>query len=389
MLLALNLRTAVAAISPIVRLIGDDIPLDNAGLGLIGMLPPVAFAASALFGPMLAKRLGLERLVALAIVAAVLGHLARAASASYPMLLVGTLLVFVGMGVGNVLLPPLVKRYFPDRIGLVTSLYATVMAFGMAIPALVAYPLADGAGWRLSLAVWSGLAVLSLLPWIAVLLQNRQRITVHDAPAESSEFQVDRFRGIWHSRTAWMLALVFAVVSFNVYTMFAWLPEMLIETAGQTPLGAGALLALYSAIGFPLALFVPMIVVRRKSVSVLIYLGALAFVLGYLGLLLAPALAPWLWVTLIRIGSLMFPVCLVLINLRSRTREGSVALSGFVQSIGYALAAVGPLVVGLLHGLFGGWTGAYLLLLCTVTVTVIAGFLLRRAAFVEDEISVA
>jgi CP family cyanate transporter-like MFS transporter len=214
-------------------------------------------------------------------------------------------------------------------------------------------------------------------------------MTVNDAPAESSEFQVDRFRGIWHSRTAWMLALVFAVVSFNVYTMFAWLPEMLIETAGQTPLGAGALLALYSAIGFPLALFVPMIVVRTKSVSVLIYLGALAFILGYLGLLLAPALAPWLWVTLIRIGSLMFPVCLVLINLRSRTREGSVALSGFVQSIGYALAAVGPLVVGLLHGLFGGWTGAYLLLLCTVTVTVIAGFLLRRAAFVEDEISVA
>lgn len=387
-LLALNLRTAVAALSPIVRLIDHDIPLDSAGLGLIGMLPPVAFAASALLAPMFAKRLGLERFVVIAVCAAVLGHLFRALSGSFAALFASTLLVFIGMGIGNVLLPPLVKRYFPDRIGVVTSLYATVMAVGMAAPALVAFPLADELGWRLSLGVWSGLALLSLLPWIGIMLRSRaSRAVVTDEEPVIIEPSVVFARHVWHSRTAWLIAVIFGVVSFHVYTMFAWLPEMLIDTAAQTPLAAGALLALYSAIGFPLAIVVPMLAVRLNNVSLLIYAGCTTLVLGYLGLILMPAAAPWLWVALIRLGSLMFPLCLVLINLRSRTPHGSAVLSGFVQGIGYTLAAIGPLLVGLLHGLLGGWLGSYLVLLSTVLAAIVAGILLRKPAYIEDELA--
>lgn len=373
-------------------MIDHDVPLDNAGLGVLGMLPPVAFAASALIAPMLAKRVGLERLVVASLVVAVIGHLLRAVSGSFLVLFVGSLLVFVAMGVGNVLLPPLVKRYFPDRIGLATSLYATVNAVGMAVPPLIAFPLADAAGWRLSLGIWSVLALLAVFPWISVLVQSRRE------RAERVEWEVGGMTEaapvasvalhshIWRSRTAWALALVFAVVSFHVYALFAWLPRMLVASAGQTPVAAGALLAFYSGLGFPVGIVVPMVIVRMRNVSPLIYLGAAGFVLGYLGFIVAPATAPWLWIVLLRAGSLMFPACLVLINLRSRTPAGSAALSGFVQAVGYALAALGPLVVGLLYNTADGWAGAYLLLIATVPVALVAGFMLRRPRHVEDEL---
>lgn len=389
-LLALNLRTAVAALSPIVAMINNDVPLDNAGLGVLGMLPPVAFAASALVAPMLAKRVGLERLVVLSIAVAVVGHLLRAVSGSFVVLFVGSLLVFVAMGVGNVVLPPLVKRYFPDRIGMVTSLYATINAVGMAVPPLVAFPLADAAGWRLSLGIWAVLAVLALFPWIGVLVQSRRERAERverEAGAEPEPVASAALHSqIWRSRTAWALALVFAVVSFHVYTLFAWLPRMLVESAGQTPATAGALLGLYSALGFPVGIIVPMMIVRMRNVSWMIYLGAVGFVLGYLGFIFAPSLAPWLWIVLIRVGSVMFPACLVLINLRSRTPVGSAALSGFVQAVGYALAALGPLLVGLLYNAHTGWLGAYLLLIATVVVAFVAGSMLRTPRFVEDEL---
>lgn len=370
-------------------MIGHDVPLDNAGLGVLGMLPPVAFAASALIAPTLAKRLGLERLVVIGLGVAVVGHLLRAVSGSFLVLFGGSLLVFVAMGVGNVLLPPLVKKYFPDRIGLVTSLYATVNAVGMAVPPLVAFPLADAAGWRLSLGIWSVLALLALFPWIGVLVQGRRE------RAERLEQEAGRMPDaasaalhsrIWRSRTAWALALVFAVVSFHVYALFAWLPRMLVESAGQTPAAAGALLALYSGLGFPVGIVVPLLIVRMRNVAPLIYLGAVGFVLGYLGFIVAPAAAPWLWIVLLRTGSVMFPACLVLINLRSRTPAGSAALSGFVQAVGYALAALGPLLVGLLYSTADGWLGAYLLLISTVAVAIVAGFMLRTPRHVEDEL---
>lgn len=389
-LLALNLRTAVAALSPIARLISADVPLDDSALGLLGMLPPVAFAASAIVAPMLSRRVGLERFVVVALVAAALGHLARALAGSFAMLFVGSLLVFIAMGIGNVLLPPLVKKYFPDRIGLVTSLYATVNAVGMAVPPLVAFPVADSAGWRASLGIWSVLALIAMFPWVGLVVQDRRARAGHGIETDSST-SVAPAAGlearIWHSRTAWALALLFAVVSFHVYALFAWLPEMMTQVAGSSPAVAGTQLALYSALGLPLGMVVPIVTERMRNVSLLIHLGALCFVFGYLGLLIAPAVGAWLWVVLIRMGSVMFPACLVLINLRSSTPAGSAALSGYVQGVGYTLAAVGPLVVGLLHDATGGWTAAFLLLIATVAVAVIAGVMLRVPHTVEDELA--
>lgn len=389
LLVALNLRTAVAAISPITADIAKDIPLDSVSLGLLGALPPIAFAISGVLAPRVAHRFGLETTLLLASAAMLVGHLTRALSGSYLVLLASSVVVLAGMGLGNVLLPPAVKRYFPDRIGLVTTSYVTLLSFSTGVPAILAAPLAAGAGWRVSLGVWAFFAVGAVIPWLVVKLQHRRDARVAAGADETPELAVAPpaiVRGLWRSPVAWALAIIFSVSALSAYAMFAWLPEILSQTAGVDPVPAGALLSLYALMGLPAGLAVPILAARLRNVGVLVYVAVACFVVGYLGLLLAPAAAPVLWVALAGAGPLLFPVALVLINLRTRSPQASIALSGFVQSIGYALGATGPLVVGILHDLSGGWIAALLFLLGTTIAALVAGFVLSKPVFLEDQL---
>ena len=389
-LVAFTLRTAVGAISPIVVQIDRDVPLSAIDLGILGAVPPVFFALSALVTARIAKRVGLERLLVLAILSMIVGHLLRAFAPGFAVLLVGTCLALLGAGFGNVLLPPLVKRYFPDAIGLVTSLYATLLAFSAGISALVAAPIADSAGWRASLGLWAIVSGVSLVPWFAVLLEHRReraRLTAADEAPELDESPHPFVRSIWRSPTAWRIALILAVSAFNMYAMFAWLPQLAVDTMGVTHLQAGALLALASIAGAPAALIMPILTVRLKRVSILVYLGVAFFVIADLGIIFAPTAAPVLWVLCAGLGPLIFPVCLTLINLRTRTPQGSVALSGFVQAVGYAFGALGPLLVGVLHDATGGWLAPLLLLLATALSCIVLGLRVSRPVFLEDELA--
>ncbi|WP_104127311.1 MFS transporter [Cryobacterium sp. Y57] len=382
-LVAANLRTAVAALSPIVAEINLDIPLGAVSLGVLGMLPPVCFALFGIFTPMITRRHGLEAPLVLALVAILLGHVTRGLSGSITMLIIGSVIAFAGLGIGNVLLPPLVKKYFPDRVGLVTSLYVTVVALSTLVPPLIAVPVADAAGWRISLGMWMLLALLALVPWITMLVRHRARTP--DAIIEEADATI--LGRLWKSSIAWALAGVFAVSSLNAYAMFAWLPQLLVDTAGVSPAQAGTLLALYASMGIPCALIIPILTARMTNVGPLIYVGVFAFVAGDLGLLFAPETLTWLWVSLAGIGPLFFPLALVLINLRTRTHAGAVALSSFVQSIGYTLGALGPLVFGLLHELSGGWTWPLIFLLTAALAIVIAGAVIGRPHMLEDDVT--
>ncbi len=132
-------------------------------------------------------------------------------------------------------------------------------------------------------------------------------------------------------------------------------------------------------------LFVPVLAVRFGWVRPLVWFAVLAFVIGYLGLLLAPGHVTWLWVALVGCGPMLFPLSLVLINLRTRSHDGAVALSGFVQSIGYAIAAVFPLLVGLLHETTGGWQVPLLVVAAVLAVSIPAGIVAGRRRTIEDE----
>jgi CP family cyanate transporter-like MFS transporter len=390
LLVALNLRTAVSAISPIIGKISIDIPLTSLDLGVIGSVAPIAFALCALFGSIAARRVGVERLLVFAIIALILGQVLRAFASNFAVLLLGTIIALAGLGLGNVLLPPLVKRYFADRVGLMTSIYVTVVSLSTASAAALSLPLANAGGWRLSLAVWGALGVTALVPWLSVLAKHTR---AQSAAAEASDArEVERPRPqlagqMWRSRVAWMIGIVFAVSTFSVYAAIAWLPQMLVDLAGVTPLEAGGYLAIWGLMGVPSALIVPVLVARMNNIGIIIYAGIGMFVVGYLGLLLVPATLTIVWVVLIGLGPLLYPACLTLINLRTRSHEGAVALSGVAQTIGYSLGALGPLIVGVMHDLSGGWTLALILLLATAVACAIIATTLTKPVFVEDELA--
>jgi CP family cyanate transporter-like MFS transporter len=248
----------------------------------------------------------------------------------------------------------------------------------------VAVPVADAAGWRTSLGMWSVLALVALVPWITMLVRHRTRSVPTPVLEEPEPAILGRIR---HSRLAWALAAVFAVSSLNAYAVFAWLPQLLVDRSMVSAGQAGTLLSLFAAMGIPCAVIIPVLAARMKNVGLLVYTGAFCFVAGYLGLILAPETLTWLWVSVAGLGQLMFPLALVLINLRTRTHEGAVALSGFVQGVGYTLGALGPLIVGLLHELTGDWLWPLLFLTSTALAVTIAGAVIARPHMLEDELN--
>ena len=388
LLVALSLRTAVAAISPIIAEINHDIPLSSVGIGLIGMLPPIFFALSGLVGPLVSRRLGLEGAIVVSVGLMVLGHSLRAASGSFPMLLVGSAIALLGVGICNVMLPPVVKRYFPDRIGFVTATYATLMSVSTALPSVLAVPVSDSLGWRFSLAIWAAVAATALVPWIVLLARHRRdrAAALLDENNEPEAPDAALEGRLWRSPVAVAIAITFSVSTINAYASFAWLPQIIVDIADVGPGVGGNLLAVYSIAGLPASIVAPMLVARLRSPAWLIALGVALFVSGYLGLLFAPGSFTVLWVIFAGMGPILFPVCLVLINTRTRTHTGSVALSGFAQAVGYTIGAFGPLLVGVLHDATGGWTVPLVFLLVTSLAGLYGAVVLARPGFVEDQL---
>ncbi|MET8524322.1 MFS transporter [Micromonospora sp. NPDC005172] len=384
-LVALTLRQAVAAISPILGDIRGDIPISDIGVGLLGTLPPILLAASGFIAPRVARGFGLDGGIVLALLLMTLGHLVRAFAPGFAVLLVGSVVALAGTGIGNVLLPPIVRRYFPDRVALLTAVYVCIVGVSTAVPAAAAAPVAEQIGWRFSLGIWSVTSVVALAPWLVIIArERRQRLSDAVAVESSPAALVTR---LWRSRVALSITVVFSTSTICTYAAFAWLPEILGDIAGSTPTEAGVLLAVTGIVSVPGALVAPLLVARLRNVGWLIAAGIASFVLGYLGLLLAPATLTLLWVLLIGSGSILFPACLVLINVRTRTQGGTVALSGFAQGVAYAFGALGPLLVGLLHDVSDGWTLPLLFLLAVALVAAIPAITLARPAYVEDELA--
>ncbi len=378
-LLALTLRIAVASLSPLVTIISRDFALPTAVVGLIGMAPPVAFALSAIVTPVIERRIGLERLVLMAAVAAAAALALRAVAVDAWTLLAATAGVFAAVGVANVLIPAVVKKYFPDRVGLMTTVYTTTMAVATFTPPLVAVPLADVIGWRGSFGVWAFVAVVAVVPWIMVSLRARVgRDDVVEEPRASVLSRVVRVP------QTWALVATFAVNSSVAYGMFAWLPTILIDTAGVDAALAGSLLALFSFMGLPVSLVVPLLVARLRRTGPFYAVAVATGLAGVAGLLFAPRAATVLWVVLIGLPPLLFPMVLVLFGLRTRSHETAVALSGFVQSLGYALAALMPLAIGVTHEITGGWTAGLLVLAGVIAVVVPAGIVVARSETIEE-----
>ncbi|PXX69037.1 CP family cyanate transporter-like MFS transporter [Nocardia tenerifensis] len=378
---ALTLRVAVTAFSPLAERIGADVGYGTAVVGVFGMIPTAMFALSGLLTPVLVRRFGLERTALLAMLMAGTGQLVRVLLSGTAELLVFSALALAGMGIGNVVIPPLVKRYFADRVAVVSSLYIMMVQLGTVVPAFVAVPIADGHGWRISLGLWAVLGFAAAVPWIGVLRDRRGREVVDTTALGAAD--APRTGRVWRSPVAWGMAGMFGMTSLITYAMFTWLPKILSDAGASAGFG-GSMLGLFAVVGLVAALSAPAVVTRFRNPFPVVVGCAVFFVVSFAGLLIAPMSAPILWVVLLGLGPSTFPMALTLINLRTNTPGGSAALSGFTQGVGYAVACVGPLLFGVLHSMTDGWGVPFALLAVAVLVLLAGAWQACKPRMLED-----
>ncbi|WP_180969749.1 CynX/NimT family MFS transporter [Xanthomonas arboricola] len=380
LLSAFNLRTAVTSLTPLLERIADEYAFGAPTMGALGMLPTAAFALTGVATPALLRRFGLLRTALLSMALATIGLVLRPLLPGTAGLLIGSLVALAGMGMGNVVLPPLVKRYFGDRVGGVSTLYITVLQVGTLLPALLAVPVADALGWRSSMVVWVLPALLALAAWAMVHTSHRRIRATGPAPVTPTPEAEGRV-----ARTAlgWSMAVTFGMTSLVTYSMFTWLPTLLRE-AGASPAFGGTMVALFAALGMVGALTMPALAVRMRNPFPIVLLCAACHLVAFAGLWWAPLAAPILWVTLLGLGPSTFPLALVLVNQRSRTAAGSAALSGFSQGMGYAVSCLGPFLFGWLHAHHGGWTSPFVFLVICILVQLAAAWVACRPQLLED-----
>ena len=381
-LTALNLRTAVTSVGPLLSEVQDGVGLSSPLAGVLTTLPVVCFALVGWYAPAIASRLGEHRAVTGALALMTAGLLGRALVSSPAPFLALSAVALLGGAVGNVLLPSLVKRHFPDRIGAMTAVYTTSLAVGLTGAAALTVPLADAVGadgWRVGLGAWALLSALAVVPWLWHLGDRGRAGGVRQ---ERSGARMLR------SRTAWALAVFFGAQSLHAYVSFGWFALFFREQGGFSAAHAGVLLGVVTGLAIPVSAVVPALAARRPSQRPLVLVLAGCYVVAYTGMLAAPAFAGGVvWAALVGVGSGSFPLALTMIALRTRTADATASLSAFSQSVGYVLAGGGPLLVGVLHGRSGSWTGSFVLLFAVLGVLVVAGWQAGQPRFVEDEVS--
>ncbi|GAA1347448.1 MFS transporter [Arthrobacter roseus] len=380
--MAFSMRLAVTSTPPLFGHMRPELVIDTATGSILGLLPTVAFALFAIVVPYLARRATIELLAVASLILTLGGQFLRAMVSDVPTFMVLTLVALAGMGMGNVLLPPLVKRYFRDRVGLVTAIYVTLIAASTAIPPLIAVPVAEAAGWRFSIDWWAIFPLAALIPMLLTWLRTRTTTAPGQAgiaPPSESRVRVNAAK----SPAAWGLVLMMGMTSLNSYAMFTWLPTFYVDQ-GMSPAAAGGMLALFAFVGMPVSIVVPVLAARMRNQLPIALFAAAAFAIGYAGMLYGDVGHAWIWVIIVGFGQATFALSLVMMNLRTRTHEGSVALSGFSQGLGYVVAGLGPLLFASLHELTGTWTASFGVLWASLVLLVFGAVLICRPKMLED-----
>ena len=384
-LTALGIRTGVAALSPLATTIELDVPLVGLPLGALGMIPPLAFSLAAAFSPWLARRVGIEGAAVVVAVLAIIAHLWRGFSPNYASLFIATTVLMLSSGIGNVILPALVKLYAPRAVGAVTAAYATAMAISATAPTVAGVWLADAFGWRLSLATWALVSFVGAVPWLMVIPFAKRRGI---AEAELNATLPIPLAAVSLSRspTALSIMVIFGVAGATAYTAFSLLPLILSDVSGVGRTEAALALGLFSIMGLPLSLLIPPLAAKPGRAGLLVGFAILNGVVGWSGLLLFPGTFLYLWVTLLAIAPLSFHLSLTLIGQRTKNHFSALQLSGYVNRAGYLFAAIGPLLVGLGYQLTGGWEISMIALVILSLLQIPAVWVLRRERIVDDEL---
>lgn len=374
LLIAFNMRAAMAAVGPLAQSIGAAMGLGSSVVGLLTTLPVLAFGAISTLTPILTRRFGAATTMAWAMGLLAAGIVLRSAP-TLSALLGGTVLLGTGIALANVLMPALVKEHFTQGYGLMTSLYSSTMSVGASLAAGISVPMAAWAwGWRGSLASWALLALLALVLWLP---------QVRRMPGRTNGRSFSHaMRHLGRSRLAWSVALYMGLQSVTFYVFLAWLPNML-QARGSSPEFSGWMLSLSQITSAMGSLLIPLWAGRLTDQRAIVRAVVGMELVALIGLMMPSPVATALWVTLLGLSlGGAFSLSLFLIGARAADTATATELSGFVQSIGYFIAAAGPFIAGSLFDLSGVWLPALLLLAAIAFAKLYVGTAAGRAGLI-------
>lgn len=363
LVVAASLRAAITSVGPLLTLIGNDTHLSKSALGLLGAIPLAAFAIVSPLVQWLVKRFGTERAVLLALVVLTGATVLRSIPGWDGWLWIGTAIIGAAIAVGNVLLPTIVKRDFPNHVAAATGGYVAVLSGFAALASGIALPLGNEFGWRISVGAGALLSLIGAIVWLPRL---RHQVTVKTAAEPPSP------GSMWRAPVAWWVAMFFAAQMANFYLLITWLPTIEKHT-GQSAVAGGWHLFVFQAAGIVGGLLIPRLMRGRADLRAVSTAVALTMVAAMVGLLLAPALVV-LWAI---VGGMSAGAALVIgltfIAARARHTTDAGRLSGMAQSLGYALAMVGPILAGYLLDKTNAWQAPVLLVLVIAVLQLIVG----------------
>lgn len=383
-LAAVNLRTAITALSPLIPQIQSATGISGTMVGLLGTIPTAMFATSAFVLPKIKERMTLSEMMLLALAITGIGQLIRVAIPNQWVLLIGSVIALFAIGILNSTMPLVVREYFPNHVPGMSVTYLMAGQVTLAIAPVAAVPLADWAadhnlpGWQTSLGSWAIIALIAAISW-APLLIRRGPNPIDKAPEMKFSLPV------WRTPVGLGMAFMFGSNSLVAYTMMTFLPQIFTH-AGTTPEYGAAMLALWTSIGMPITLLGPWLAGRLPNVFPAVAIAALCFLIAHLGLAFAPLTLTWLWVVLSAGGTIVFPMSMVLVNIRARTLEGATVLTSFGQGVGYTFASLGPILTGMLVQATGSFTIPLYILAGLGIITMVAGYFATRQVYVEDQV---
>lgn len=384
-LIAAGLRTPITSLSPLVDLIRRDIPISSTLTGFLTTLPLLAFAILSPFVPKLSRRFGMEYTVFAALLTLFAGTLIRLGNNEFS-LLAGTLFIGLGIAVGNVILPALIKKEFPHRLGMMTGIYSISMNTCAAAASALSVPIANSTGlnWKGTMLVITVICLLAVFFWLPQLRHN-------DKPVRQAAhaFVSAKKQPIWRSGLAWKITLFMGLQSLLFYVFVAWLPDMLLDQ-GMSSVRAGFMLSLLMVAQIPFTFMMPIIAGRLKSQLSLLIGTGFFYLAGFILLMTSGGNLALTALSIIMIGiagGTSFSLAMMFFSLRTRSAHEASEISGMAQSVGYLLAATGPFLFGFLHDTIHNWTIPMLVLIAAALVFLAVGIAPSRGkqyVFPED-----
>ncbi|WP_426109300.1 CynX/NimT family MFS transporter [Pseudomonas sp. TWR1-1-4] len=371
-LVALNLRPALSSLSPLLNDVSISLGLSAAKAGLLTTLPVLCLGLFAPLAPILARRFGAERVVLGILLTLAAGILLRSSFGEVG-LFAGSLIAGASIGIIGVLLPGIVKRDFAKQAGTMTGVYTMALCLGAALAAGATVPLSHyfGDSWNIGLGFWIAPALLAALFWLPQVGQK------HGAHRVAY-----RVKGLLRDPLAWQVTLYMGLQSSLAYIVFGWVPSILISR-GLSPTEAGLALSGSIIVQLLSALTAPWLATRGKDQRLAIVVVMVLTLGGLFGCLYAPIDGLWGWAILLGLGQGgTFSLALTLIVLRSRDAHVAANLSSMAQGIGYTLASLGPLAVGLIHDWTGGWAATGWVFALIGLGAIVAGLGAGRAKYV-------